>query len=93
MEFGFGVQQAAEAPNIVSYQMQSSFGAHEAEPGRLVLRDDIPPWVLAELRKMGYRVQTRSRTSGPITAIFFDREHGTMWGAASDYGEDYGVAW
>ncbi len=93
VEFGFGVQQAAEAPNIVSYQMQSSFGAHEAEPGRLALRDDIPPWVHAELRKMGYRVETRSRTSGPITAIFFDREHGTMWGAASDYGEDYGVAW
>ena len=93
VEFGFGVQQAAEAPNIVSYQMQSSFGAHEAKPGRLVLRDDIPPWVHAELRKMGYRVETRSRTSGPITAIFFDREHGTMWGAASDYGEDYGVAW
>jgi len=93
VEFDFGVQQAAEAANLVSYQMQSSFGAHEARPGRLVLRDDTPPWVRAELRKMGYRVETRSRTSGPITAIFFDREHGTMWGAASDYGEDYGVAW
>ena len=25
--------------------------------------------------------------------FLFDREHGTMWGAASDFGEDYGVAW
>ncbi len=93
VEFGMNVQQAVEAPNIVSYQMQSSFGAHQAEPGRLVLRDDVPEWVRDELRRKGYEVETRSRTSGPVTAIFFDREHGTMWGGASDYGEDYGIGW
>jgi gamma-glutamyltranspeptidase/glutathione hydrolase len=73
--------------------MQSSFGAHVAEPGRLVVRDDVPEWVRAELRAAGYRVETRRRTSGPITAIYFDHEHGTFWGAASDFGEDYGIAW
>jgi gamma-glutamyltranspeptidase/glutathione hydrolase len=93
VEFGMNVQQAAEAANITSYQMQSSFGAHNAEPGRLRLRDDVPPWVIAKLRGMGYSVETRPRTSGPITAIGFDREHGTLWGAASDFGEDYGIAW
>jgi len=93
VEFGMNVQQAVEAANVNSYQMQSSFGAHKAEPGRLVVRDDTPPWVIAELKKMGYRVETRSRTSGPITAIEFDWKHGTMWGGASDFGEDYGVAW
>ena len=93
VEFGMNVQQAAEAPNIVSYQMQSSFGAHQAEPGRLALRNDVPDWVREELGRMGYQVETRHRTSGPITAIFFDREHGTMWGGASDFGEDYGVGW
>ena len=93
VEFGMNVQQAAEAANIVSYQMQSSFGAHDSEPGRLVVRDDVPGWVRAELRDLGYRVETRPRTSGPITAIYFDRDHGTMWGAASDYGEDYGIGW
>ncbi len=92
-EFGMNVQQAVEAANINSYQMQSSFGAHVSEPGRLLVRDDMPPWVVAELREMGYRVERRSRTSGPITAIVFDREHGTLWGGASDFGEDYGVAW
>ncbi len=92
-EFGMNVQQAAEAANITSYQMQSSFGAHKAEPGRLVVRDDVPPWVIARLREMGYRVERRSRTSGPITAIVFDHEHGTMWGGASNFGEDYGIAW
>ena len=93
VEFGMDAQQAAEAANITSYQMQSSFGAHKAEPGRLRLRDDVPSWVIAELQRMGYAVETRRRTSGPITAIVFDEEHGTMWGGASNFGEDYGIAW
>ncbi len=93
VEFGMNVQQAAEAANVTSYQMQSSFGAHKSEPGRLVVRDDVPAWVRARLAARGYRVETRRRTSGPITAIYFDREHGSLWGAASDFGEDYGVAW
>ena len=93
VEFDMNVQQAAEAHNITSYQMQSSFGAHKAEPGRLALTRKIPEWVSGELSKMGYSVETVDRTYSPITAIYFDRETGTMWGGASDYGEDYGVAW
>jgi gamma-glutamyltranspeptidase/glutathione hydrolase len=93
VEFGMDVQQAVEAANLNSYQMQSSFGDHQAQPGRIQVRDDTPPWVLAELRDLGYRVETRRKTSGPITAIVFDREHGTMWGGASDFGDDYGIAW
>jgi gamma-glutamyltranspeptidase/glutathione hydrolase len=93
VEFDMNVQQAVEAPNIVSFQMQSSFGAHKSEPGRLVVREDVPPWTREKLQKMGYRVETAPRTSGPITAIWFDLEHGTFWGGASDYGEDYGIAW
>ncbi len=93
VEFGMNVQQAAEAPNIVSYQMHSSFGDHESRPGRLTLRDDVPPWVIAKLRKMGYKIDLRSRTSGPINAIYFDNKHHTFWGGSSNYGEDYGIAW
>nr|MBA3554179.1 gamma-glutamyltransferase [Gemmatimonadales bacterium] len=37
VEFGMTPQQAAEAPNINSEQMRSSFGAHEARPGRLLV--------------------------------------------------------
>jgi gamma-glutamyltranspeptidase/glutathione hydrolase len=93
VEFGMDVQQAVEAANINSYQMQSSFGDHRSEPGRLLVRDDMPSWVIAELRKLGYRVETDPKTSGPITAIYVDREHGTLWGGASDFGDDYGIAW
>ncbi len=93
VEFGMTVQQAAEAANIESYQMQSSFGDHRSEPGRLVVRADTPPWVRAELTKMGYKVEMLPRTSGPITAILIDQERRTFQGAASDHGEDYGIAW
>lgn len=93
VEFGMNVQEAAEAANITSFQMRSSFGAHESRPGRLTLNESVPPWTRKELNQMGYQLNYRSRTSGPINAIFFDREHGTMWGGSSDHGEDYGIAW
>ena len=93
VEFGMNVQQAAEAPNINSFQMRSSFGAHESRPGALTLNESVPPWVRAELAQMDYILSYRRLTSGPINAIFFDRVHGTMWGGSSNHGEDYGIAW
>jgi gamma-glutamyltranspeptidase/glutathione hydrolase len=93
VEFGMNVQEAAEAANIGSFQMFGSFRDHPREPGRLLLRDDVPPWVRERLGTMGYDLDFSPRTSGPITAIWFDREHGTMWGAASNYGDDYGIGW
>jgi gamma-glutamyltranspeptidase/glutathione hydrolase len=93
VEFGMDVQQAAEAANVGSFQVRSSFGEHESEPGRLMIRDDVPSWVQMELRAMGYDLLPRPRTSGPINAIFFDREHGTFWGGSSNHGDDYGIAW
>ena len=93
VEFGMNVQQAVEAHNITSYQMQSSFGAHNSEPGRIEVSTRIPGWVRENLSEMGYDVVTIDRTYSPITAIYFDGENGTMWGGASDYGDDYGVAW
>jgi len=93
VEFGMNVQQAAEAHNITSYQMQSSFGAHVSEPGRLEITRQVPEFTRIELERLGYKVEVIDRTYSPITAIWFDAEHGTMWGGASDYGDDYGIAW
>jgi gamma-glutamyltranspeptidase/glutathione hydrolase len=92
VEFGMNVQEAAEAPNITSYQMFDSF-QHTREPGRLTLNEAVPPWVREELQGMGYRLDYRRLTSGPINAIYFDWAHGTFWGGSSNYGEDYGIAW
>jgi gamma-glutamyltranspeptidase/glutathione hydrolase len=93
VEFGMNVQEAAEAANFNSYQMRASFGQHQSAPGKITLQSDTPPWTVAELKRMGYTPDFQERTSGPINAIFFDREHGTFWGGSSDHGEDYGVAW
>lgn len=92
-EFGMNVQQAAEAANMNSFQMRSSFGGHESRPGRMLLAESVPDWTRVELRRMGYDLTFEPRTSGPINAIFFDREHGTFWGGSSHHGEDYGIAW
>lgn len=88
-----GVQEAAEAPNFNSFQMRSSFRAHESRPGLILLNEATPPAIRAQLERMGYELTFDARTSGPITAIMIDGEHGTMWGAASNYGDDYGIGW
>ncbi len=93
VEFGMTVQEAVEAPNFWSYQMRNSFGDHRAQPGRILLNEQIPPWVREKLAAMGYEEEFAERTSGPINAIYFDQEHGTFQGGSSDYGEDYGIAW
>jgi gamma-glutamyltranspeptidase/glutathione hydrolase len=93
VEFGFDVQDAAEAANLTTYQMYSSFGDHERRPGRLTLDTRTPDWVRDELRAMGYTLDFADRNSGPINAILFDREHGSMRGGSSNQGDDYGIGW
>jgi gamma-glutamyltranspeptidase/glutathione hydrolase len=93
VEFGMTVQESAEAANLNSFQLRDSFGDHSSKPGRLLLHEQVPPWVRAELKRMGYEMKFESRTSGPINAIYFDQQHGTLWGGASHFGEDYGIAW
>jgi gamma-glutamyltranspeptidase/glutathione hydrolase len=73
--------------------MRSSFGKHESLPSHLLLRVDTPESVRQQLRNMGYTLNFEPLTSGPINAIYFDREHGSFWGGSSNYGEDYGIAW
>ena len=93
VEFGMTVQEATEAPNVNSFQMHSSFGAHDIKPGNILLNSAEPPWVRGELRRMGYTMTFEDRTSGPINAIMIDRAHGSFWGGSSNHGEDYGIGW
>jgi len=88
VEFGMTPQEATEAANFNSFQMHSSFGGHEAIPGKILLNSATPPWVRSDLSKMGYSMLFEERTSGPINAILLDQKHGTMWGGSSNHGED-----
>ena len=93
VEFGMNVQQATEAANFNTYQVRSSFGQHEWEPGRVLLHPSVSPAVREQLVKMGYTLTFEEKTSGPINAIQLDQAHGTMLGGSSNYGEDYGIGW
>jgi gamma-glutamyltranspeptidase/glutathione hydrolase len=95
VEWDMNVQRAAEgAGNLISYQMQSSFGAHQSEPGRLQLPlERTTPYTREALEAMGYDVEVVDRVYNPTMGIWFDWENGTMQGGASDYGDDYGIAW
>jgi len=93
VEFGMTVQQAVEAPNINSFQMLSSFGAHETRPGALLAATSLPESTRTALRDLGYTLEFSARTSGPINAILLDTRHRTMWGGSSNHGEDYGIGW
>jgi len=93
VEFGMTPQEATEAANFNSFQMRSSFGDHASVPGKILLNSSTPPWVRAELKKMGYAATFEERTSGPVNAIMIDRAHATFWGASSNHGEDYGIGW
>jgi gamma-glutamyltranspeptidase / glutathione hydrolase len=93
VEFGMTPQEATEAANFNTFQVRKWLGDRLSVPGRILLHEATPPWVRNDLRRMGYDMTFEERTSGPINAILFDREHGTMWGGSSNHGEDYGVAW
>ncbi len=93
VEFGMTPQEAAEAPGFNSFQMRASFESHESRPGRIMLNEATPEWIRKDLRRMGYDLVFRPRTSGPMNAIMVDPRHGTFWGASSNHGEDYGIGW
>jgi gamma-glutamyltranspeptidase/glutathione hydrolase len=59
----------------------------------MLLDDEVPRWVRSELVQRGYRLEFAPRTSGPINAIMIDATNGTLWGASSNHGEDYGIGW
>lgn len=98
VEFGMTPQQASEAANINSNQLWLSLGGSKLDDrkpraGSLLLDRNTKKEVLDQLRSMGYTIQLGDRTSGPINAIRFDHQHGTLWGGSSNNGEDYGIGW
>jgi gamma-glutamyltranspeptidase/glutathione hydrolase len=98
VEFNMTVQQACEAANINTNQLWLSLGGTKIEDrrprgGEILVSNTTKEEVKTELGKMGYKVSTGNRTSGPINAIMIDWKHGSLWGGSSNNGEDYGIGW
>lgn len=99
-EFGMTMQAACEAPKFRSYHMESSFGTHAAQNGRIRMDGRIPQEVADELTAMGYDVDRRT-TGGAgdlgtytysLTGIRFNWEEQTLEGGAV-IGSRYGISW
>lgn len=98
VEFGMTVQQASEAENINTNQLWLSLGGtkikdRQPRVGDLLLSARTPEPTRDALKKMGYKLSFGQRTSGPINAIFIDKQHKSLWGGSSNNGEDYGIGW
>jgi len=98
VEFGMTVQQASEAENINTNQLWLSLGGtklkdRKPRAGDLLLSARTPESTREALKKMGYKLSFGQRTSGPINAIYIDKQHKTLWGGSSNNGEDYGIGW
>ena len=93
VEFGMNVQQALEAPSIVSTGFRSSYYPHTAE-GTLQIPNSIPKHVLDELAAMGHTLDIRNvRGVGSVKAIIVHPKTGVLMGGVSPTRDSYVMAY
>ena len=94
LEFGFDVQEAAEAPNFTTYQLRSSFGDHASRARPPDARRAHARVGARRARQHGLHARASRRgTRGRSTPSSSTGAHGTMRGGSSNHGEDYGIGW
>lgn len=95
VDFGMNVQEAIEAPRVISWSFPNSFWPHGYEPGVLAVEGRIPRATRDELAARGHRVQDWpdwTAAAAGVCAITVD-EHGTLAGGADPRRESYAVGW
>jgi gamma-glutamyltranspeptidase/glutathione hydrolase len=93
VEFGMNVQQALEAPAVISTGFRSSYFPHEVE-GTLRVPASLPEHVLEELAALGHELDIRDvRGVGSVKAILIDPRTGVLLGGVSPTGDSYVIAW
>lgn len=94
LEFGYGVQQAVEAPRFQTRHLVSSFDNHAMNPGDLLLDERIADAVEAELARRGHHVEKRSRyASGAAPVLIRLTPEGTIEAGADPYGYRSARVW
>ena len=95
VEFGMNLQEALDAPTVHSNHFPSSFYPRPAYPAKVIAEGRISPEVIAELESRGHRIEVVGDWSnGRVMAIRFDKERGTISGAASPKGNTaYAFGW
>jgi gamma-glutamyltranspeptidase/glutathione hydrolase len=93
VEFGMNVQQALEAPAVISTGFRSSYYPHQAE-GTLRVPAALPRHVLEELAALGHELDVRDvKGVGSVKAILIHPASGALMGGVSPTGDSYVMAW
>jgi len=93
VEFGMNVQQALEAPAVISSSFRSSYYPHEVA-GKLQVPASLPKHVLDELASLGHALDVRAvRGVGSVKAIMIHPKSGALMGGVSPTGDSYVYGW
>jgi len=93
VEFGMNVQQALEAPAVISTSFRASYFPHEVE-GTLRAPSALPRHVLEELALLGHKIDVRDvRGVGSVKGILIHPGSGVLMGGVSPTGDSYVMAW
>jgi gamma-glutamyltranspeptidase/glutathione hydrolase len=93
VEFGMNVQQALEAPAVVSSNFRSSYYPHDIG-GKLQAPASLPKHVLDELAALGHQLDIRNtRGVGSVKAIIVHPRTGVLMGGVSPTGDSYVMGW
>jgi gamma-glutamyltranspeptidase len=93
VEFGMNVQQALEAPAVISSSFRSSYYPHEVA-GKLLTPSSLPKHVLDELAALGHKLDIRTvRGVGSVKGIIVHPKTGVLMGGVSPTGDSYVYGW
>jgi len=93
VEFGMNVQQALEAPAVISSNFRNSYYPHVVG-GKLMTPAALPKHVLDDLAAMGHRLDIRDvKGVGSVKAIIVNPRTGVLMGGVSPTGDSYVMGW
>ena len=96
LTFGMDVQEAMEAPRIMTYSHPDSFAPHASHPGRLAVEGRFSQAVMDGLAARGHQVEPRAEwthSTGGLCAIRRDTETGELVSAADPRRMSRAMAW
>ena len=96
LAFGMELQDAVEAPRLVTHSHPDSFAPHAAHPGRVTLEGRIDEATSDRLAARGHRVQRLddwSHWTGGVCAVRKDLETGEIEGAADPRRMSRALGW
>ena len=96
LAFGLGLQDAVEAPRIVTHSHPDSFAPHAARPGLVTLEGRIDEATSDALAARGHRIERLddwSHWTGGVCAVRKDLETGQIEGAADPRRMSRALGW